>query len=189
MSKLIGRLLVLLAFAWTSSVSAIPMLTQNGSLLTGVEVNGILYDVTFSDGIVGELYPPGLFTGEYKSLVSPLSDAVVSALNVLGTLPSGINGCTNVLSCTLFNPFDTFLPTGAGERQYVGDVYNYQNSHWQRDTFAVMQIPASDDLSTYPTITALRFSPSVVVPTPATLTLLAFGLAAIGFSRKLKLHS
>ena len=43
-------------------VLALPMpaLSPDGSLLTGVVVGTDIYEVTFGDGVIGDLYPPSV---------------------------------------------------------------------------------------------------------------------------------
>lgn len=74
---------------------AMPMLSSDGSLLTGVVVGDKVYEVTFGDGVIGDFYPlsvveqPGWF-----DLVDGIKDGIVEAFTALGvTVDTNIRGC------------------------------------------------------------------------------------------------
>ena len=89
-----------------------PSLSPDGSTLSGVEVDGITYQVNFADARFGDTFSPVLVgQTSWESLANDISVAVVGALNGLATRPgpADINGCTSTTECILFLP-DEYIP-------------------------------------------------------------------------------
>jgi len=90
------------------NAGAVPILSSDGSLLSGVEVNGQLYDVVFGDAVLGDIYPLDFVSQPgWSDLANALKQGIVNALNALATLPlpGDINGCDG----TVFNGVDGCL--------------------------------------------------------------------------------
>ncbi len=78
--------------------TAIPMLSNDGSLLSGVEVEGVLYDVTFSDAIFNEAYPLAMIQQPgWINFAATMRSAILDALLSLPVLPRAedIGGCSD----------------------------------------------------------------------------------------------
>lgn len=86
MKNMIHTLALLFAFfIGAPLVSAGPILSVDGSLLTGLDVNGTLYDVEFLDGIVSEVFPKHLVTAPgWYEMVGDLTAALYDALLNMG---------------------------------------------------------------------------------------------------------
>lgn len=167
MKSLVRALGILLALHGTV-VWATPNLSANGKRLTGVDVDGVLYDVSFSDGIVADLYPLELFGTEHSALAGLVGEAVIAALNDLDVLPHQVNGCADDASCTLFNPYQAYI--AGGEHEFASARWVYRNGNWELDAVAVTVMNDVSDLAAYPSITGMRYTLSD--PAPITNTVI-----------------
>ncbi|MCR9105799.1 MAG: Ig-like domain-containing protein [Gammaproteobacteria bacterium] len=87
--------------------AAQPSLSPDGSTLSGVEVDGITYQINFADSRFGDTFlPEQVDQPSWEALANDVSVAVVSALNGLAERPdpTDINGCTSTTECILFLP-------------------------------------------------------------------------------------
>ncbi|CAA0078249.1 Uncharacterised protein [Halioglobus japonicus] len=159
-----------------SAAWAVPILTMDGSSVTGVdglEVNGSIYDVIFGEGIVGDVYAGVTFDAFREAEANAVSAALIPVLNNFGVAPKDIAGCSNKF-CQLFNP-DTL-------RQGVEYIDNTMTvcldcSMWQ----------AGGNLGLYATTDTFFRNATLVryqTPAPATLILIGLGLAGVGVSRR-----
>ncbi len=144
-----------------------PTLSANGKRLTDVDVDGVLYDVSFSDGVVGDLYPLELFGGDYRDLAVEVGYAVIAALNDLDVRPSEIHGCEDPANCTLFIPNQT--STGSAGRRFVSPRWGYWDSSWGLDETMDTVLSDLPDLADEPSITGIRFTLSDPPPIPDTV--------------------
>ena len=111
LQRLSGTALVALGLATTVTVQALSLEVEQGRLIavSGLEVQGTRYHVTFADGAFDRLYPAG-FTG-----YGPLAEAVARAL--LAASDSGAlqadprwrtdltpRGCLSHAACTILIP-------------------------------------------------------------------------------------
>ena len=97
----------LLSATIASNSFALPVLSPDGLQLTGVEVQGSLYNVAFADGVYGEVFPvesltsPGWF--ELAQAVSASVEAALVAIAQVRPLaPSDIAGCDAPGRCVLY---------------------------------------------------------------------------------------
>lgn len=117
MNNLIKQVLLLLSITGVFSPAlADSSLSADGAILSNVEVEGILYDVHFGDGVINQAYPlEDITRPAWSDFAASAANAV---LDVLGRQfrflePADINGCT-VSSCELFIPL---RPAGSSGSQ------------------------------------------------------------------------
>lgn len=124
---------------------AMPMLSTDGTLLSNLDVNGVLYDVTFGNSIASERWQDVVFDAAREVEANAVSDALVLYFNTPGNKPyRGIlKGCANALnSCMLFNPdtledvirdgevlYTRFVDRGAVRLRF-GDPYARLSGNW-----------------------------------------------------------
>ncbi|CAA0125019.1 Uncharacterised protein [Halioglobus japonicus] len=96
MRKPATAITLIIIFMLPIQATALPILSADGSLLTGVLVNEQLYDVTFGDAVIGEAYPLSVIRSfGWFDFANAMKQGIVDALNALPSLPSpaDINGC------------------------------------------------------------------------------------------------
>lgn len=96
MNKLMCRLTLLLAlFGWSLLASAAPVLSADGSMLSGLDVNGTLYDIEFIDGVVSEVFPiDQVLAPGWYDLAGSVTAALYNALADIGLSDNeAIRGC------------------------------------------------------------------------------------------------
>ena len=80
-------------------------LSADGSSLTGLDVGGVLYDVMFGDGVVGDVYADVVFDADREIEARVLSDAIVAALNTIGGVSiTDLKGCESLRECQAWIP-------------------------------------------------------------------------------------
>lgn len=177
---------------------AMPMLSSDGTLLTGVQYAGELYNVTFGDGVIGDLYPQSVLEAPgWFDLANGIKQGIVDALNALPVLPlaADISGCdgsefAGVFGCLILIP-DTLVPSGGGE------LYSDVNAagldaNGARRTSITSLLPvapgydtsANGDLAGLTTFAQFQLA-SATVPTPGSLGLIVLALfMGRGFIRR-----
>lgn len=190
MKTLMLRLSLLLVCVVPFNAMAIPILSSDGSLLSGVEVGGQLYDVTFGDAVLGDIYPLSL-VGEpgWSDLANAMKQGIVNALNALPTLPlpDAINGCdgrmTNVAGCLMLIP-DAVINTTLGLRLSDTSAAALRPTGAERFP-ASSALPAAESFDTAVDfapglLTVAQFRPAnVTVPEPGSLSLLLMALVGV----------
>ena len=74
---------------------AIPILSADGSLLSGVVANGETYDVRFGDAVLGDIYSTATVgAAGWFDLADAVKQGIVDALSLLSPSAGDINGCT-----------------------------------------------------------------------------------------------
>lgn len=178
--------IMVLALAPTAAM-ALPILSADGSTLTGVEVAGFgTYDVMFGDGIVGDVYAGVTFDAARETEANAVSDGIVDALSALGIVdPAAIAGCdgTSPIGCLLFNP----------ERAQRNEPFQLLDLNTASITptqgpkvsdLALIRSPTDDTEASVGT-TLVTYAPaSVSVPTPAPQLLIGLGLALLVVRRR-----
>lgn len=109
--KLLSLVLTLTLASVAPIANAVPMLSSDGRVLSGVEYNGGLYDVNFVDGVFEDYFPvaqvssPGWF-----DQAQAMSDALFDALSSMTDKPTAdqFNGCESTFYCGFAIP-DTYL--------------------------------------------------------------------------------
>ncbi|MEZ5571219.1 MAG: hypothetical protein R3E64_04270 [Halioglobus sp.] len=184
-----------LCFLWGSILSlnshAYPMLSADGSLLTGVEAGGQLYDVMFGDAVLGDIYPasvvgqPGWF-----DLANAIKQGIVDALNALPILPTpgDIQGCDGVVAqgwppgCLILIPDQLF---GSGPSVRFGDsnAAGLSPTEARRDSVTrIITVLDTYDTSDYGQLTFAQFRLAHTdIPVPGSLTLIMLALFAARF--------
>ena len=77
--------------------SALPILSADGSLLSGVVANGETYDVRFGDAVLGSIYSAATVgAAGWFDLANAVKEGIVDALSMLSPAASAgdISGCT-----------------------------------------------------------------------------------------------
>ena len=182
--------------------AALPILTPDRTLLSGVEVDGVLYDVTFGDGRVRDFYPESaVLAPGWSDFAIKMIDAIVVSLDSLGLPSKGsdIPGCSphEGLStfgigqddCFIYIPTyfftgdndyavgDVVLATVGGARKYSAQIYGGADLYADTGTGGFTLPPEW--------VTLARISVATsTVPNPATWLLLLVALAGLQMNRK-----
>lgn len=194
-------LAALLAVFAPFAANSVPDLQVNGegqlTGATGVNVNGALWDVVFSDGdwdfSSGEGLPAS--TKEEADLFSQaLLDQVLldSALGLFDSDPEMTNGCENLNTCIFHTPYlvddvNTFFSLAFNQRaEGVQDDF-------VRDIPGILGLSGNfSDATNWtlgmwtPSSVEPPIDPPIAVPAPGTLALLGIGLAVAGLARRRK---
>lgn len=82
--------------ASSSNALAMPVLSPDGSTLTGLDVGGIPYDITFQDGVPEQVYAGVVFDDARRTEANAVSHALALAMVSLNPVPDGeaIRGCS-----------------------------------------------------------------------------------------------
>ncbi|MCR9107138.1 MAG: hypothetical protein NXI15_17745 [Gammaproteobacteria bacterium] len=171
--------------------AALPILSADGSLLTGVIANGETFEVIIGDAVLGDIYPastvgqPGWF-----DLADSIKQGIVEALDMLLTPASAgdINGCTAGatvfgidLGCIILIPdlldlssvTPHFRDTNAAQITAAGLVTRSTISN-------LIAVEAELDTGGFGNLTFAQFRRvDSTVPVPSTLLLLIAGTAAL----------
>lgn len=120
MQKLIFRFLLALGFCLSVSANAVPTLIKQGGKYygaTGIEVNNIIYNVAFIDGIFGDVFAGDdwlPFTNEADVwLANGQLHSLIMAEEALDTDPSLTAGCSSPEVCFILSPIATRADDGA----------------------------------------------------------------------------
>lgn len=186
MKKPATVLTLIIIFMLPIQAMAVPILSSDGSLLTGVLVGEHLYDVTFGDVVISEAYPRSVIRSSgWFDFADAMKQGIVDALNALPSPPSpaDINGCDGsvfiIEGCLLIIPDDYI--TGAA---YIDGIDRYLDSNAAAviingaarfDLSSVGAVPANQDTSEGSLagqLTIAQFSlASASVPVPGSLAL------------------
>jgi hypothetical protein len=198
------KILFSLALAWSCLIPlkafTYPMLSDDGSLLTGVLVNGQLYDVTFGDAVLGDIFSsPPVGTQAWWDLANAVKQGIVEALNALPVLPlpADIMGCTGAPpiapfdpapNCVILIPDQISFINGAdntGFGDHLGVLVSAAGTGAFRSIVSSgFWVPAAFDTSPWGQLTFAQFQPAAVeVPAPGSLYLMALALLAMGWRR------
>lgn len=194
--------LVISVLCIATPASAMPILSSDNSLLSGVEVDGVVYDITFGDGKVRDFYPvEDVRAAGWSDFSISMIDAIINALNLVGGPLNGsdIPGCTphtgspeigvGVNECFLYMPTyyfvgdrsyqvgDVILAGSGGARKYSAQIYGRADLY--ADT-ANRGFSVSTDLISLVQINVA----SATVPNPATWLLLLVAMGGVQVSRK-----
>lgn len=163
--------------------NAVPILSVDGSTLTSLDVDGTLYNVTFGDGIIGDVYSSIVFDFERETEANSVSLALISYFRSSSVVGSSISGCMRSLRgrCFLINPdgFDTVFYRDIGAANYD----SAGQGTWEGGgLFAPYPlIDVDSDTSQNPIYTLVKYAvqPAFPVPTPAPLFLIGLSLVLL----------
>ena len=175
---------LLLASGAAAPVMAAPILQVTGGLLvgaSGVSVNGNLYDVSFTDGSCATVYDgcdassdlPFRTLAEAQAASQALLDQVFvdGPSGLFDTVPALTFGCVQATTeCLVWTPYTTNVFYGIALNTNSNDVVGSGSG------------PRSLAFSGFPEFVLAAWTPAATaaVPEPASLALLAFGLAGVG---------
>lgn len=175
---------LLLAFAIASagvvSSASASSLVFDGTTLTGVtglDVGGTFYDVTFVEGACDLLFAHcGASQAEFDfTNVADATAAGAALLSAIGTVaPEHIFGCTDSSLCIAGIPFGG----GAAIVTYVA-----ARNGASTDSLSASSRSAFGNSANESDFVWVDFGPAAAVPEPATLALLTLGAAGIGARR------
>lgn len=187
MKRLHLSLFTALVCLFASTSYAMPMVSSSG--VTGLEVDGVFYDIAIGD--MGGITTAEAFAGlGLTETVDPARAAVNSVLALfLNSQPSTIRsmffeGCVSSLACSLVSPTHT-RTTPTGGTRYNGTVQSVLGTDW---IWAASELLSFQVASAMDSVTYAVVSRATTVPAPATLALFGLGLAGLGWSRR-KQHS
>lgn len=170
MKNMIHALILLFAFfSWSPLVAAGPILSADGSLLTGLDVNGTLYDVEFLDGVISEVFPADLVTAPgWYELAGSVTAALYGALYDMGLNDNeairgckdnpGIPGFVGPDICILFTPDKLISGDMWGADNLV--VINYTGTYYTPPPYGITGIAGYGDTATTDFLTLAKFSPA-----------------------------
>jgi len=170
----------------TNVFAEVVLVTNNGILMgaNGVSVNNVLYDVTFEDGVYGDVVSP--FISDVAA--SDASNALLTTVILVdySLNPFTINGChTTAGSCYI----DTvYRPTTFPKIRYAFSMLNKVGT---QDDVVVDLDEVADYDTTIDDVTLAKWSLSTnaaePVPEPETYAMMFAGLGLLGFvSRRRK---
>lgn len=207
--KIVTLLVVILSFLFATSIGQAAILdVRNGELFgaSGVDVNGVLYNVAFLDGTAIELYDGADENSDFpftnlsdlndSSLIVAASQALLdqvlidSPLGAFDSAPNLINGCRAPGACYIYTPL-WVAPSGA---MGVVSVYN-KNTVGGDDigagsgsnTFDTGWWLESESTADYDRAVYAVWSKTSSVPVPAAFWLLGSGfLSLVGIGMRIK---
>jgi len=190
MKGIISRLALIFSLLLPVKAFTLPMLSDDGSLLTGVLVNGQLYDVTFGDAVLGDIYPASVVSQPgWFDLANAVKQGIVDALNALPALPAlgDINGCdydppySGITFCLILIPDQ--VSSAVPPRFRDTNAAALSLSHAYRDPISnTIDVLASYDTGDFGPLTFAQFRPAVsAVPTPGSLALTLMALTVMGY--------
>ena len=151
----------------------------------GVNVNGSLYDVSFSDGscisLFGGCTSPSQFAFTDRTTAIAASQALLdtvfldSARGRFDTSPATIRGCESSERCFVFTPFGFSIFEGLPDVEASLAI----NEEGLGDFATSGGIRPDADTSDFPNISFAVFTPVSPVPEPAGGLLLVAGLVAL----------
>ena len=190
-----SRFLVFLVLLVSTSANAATVYEMNNGQLIGiteVDVNGVLYDVSFQSGSFDSIYgdPANLtFTNSADAyaasgvLLSMLGENIVGSDGAIYDFERSttlVNGCGNFIYCHLFTTYGLATDISGVERATHANAINFYDAVSDMNVYGSIDRTASTPFwATYAV-----WAESATVPEASSLVLLGIGLLGIGFSRR-----
>jgi len=197
------RLFLFLCLLISSSVQASLVYEMTNGILTKiteVDVNGVLYDVTFRNGSFNNIYGNAsnlVFTNSSdaiaasNTLLSLMGDNVVGSDGLIYDFEHGnwlVNGCNNYVYCDMLTTYG--VSTTASGNEIAHSVYArnfndlYASPGTDSDFVMSTGLLTNYDTSTTPWYTYSIWTESATVPEPSILSLLGIGLLGFAFAKR-----
>lgn len=179
MKKLILNL-VLLSALFSHALTAAPILSDDGSKLTGLELDDKLYDVMFANGVVPEVYGDVVFNDEWQAEANLVSAGLFDYFLENRVLPQRIAGCTIIPICYLFLP-DELVPGDYPWRDN-GFVYLTPEAPYVTMSWGAISTFKDWDSTPRPLVTLVTFEVRTVSAPPVAM-LVALGILLLRWKR------
>ena len=177
------------ALAFAPAARAVPILSADGSLLSGVDVPGYgLYDIALGDGLTSDVFGGVTFDSARRAEADAVSTAVASALFDLSAAASSIAGCEGAV-CYIFipdrleSPGFSPLPVGTW---YADDGIVLKDPQWYGGEWVSPTPPSISayrfelfDSASSPFDTIGQYARRSAVAVPAPWALTVFGVALL----------
>ncbi len=182
-------LLTLICLFQATPSMAMPVLSPDGSLLSGLIVEGYgVYDVSIGDSLTGALFSGITFDAGRAAEANAVSFALATALQSLGVAPDDVAGCSDAASCGIFIPdqqvfpfFDPdssvlwFLDAGPAST----DQFFSPDEWTSGSSIEFFRHPAFDSATSPYDTNGWYERRSTAVPVPTSILLIVLGLALL----------
>lgn len=189
----VGLSVALLLLCFSGKTAAIPMLSADGSELSEVNVGGVLYDVTFGDGVASTFYPISLVNSTgWFDFAHALTTGIVDALNSLASFPDydDIAGCNfdsnaSLLTNTCLVIIPDTVSAGLFFAESVTSVFGGAATNSSISAAIGVSVGTDTGSNSFATLATFRLTnPSTTVPLPATVPMVLVSLLMLVLFRR-----
>lgn len=181
----------LIALTMAGGAQAATLVTDGGGNVLGatdVNVDGVLYDVSFVDGRCSDIFSgcdaasDFTFTTQADALsaAGALNSAVFPGSSPFRDDPQLINGCGNLDDCNIWTPFGVAGSSLSFSQATITDTLTTPT--WFVNTVVNVDYAENPDTVTW----AQWSAAATVVPLPAPVLMLLGGLAGLGLMQRRK---